>query len=212
MVPVYAVVPSNGRKFLQACLSSLLSQVDKIILVRNAEFQPPRHPRIMVVDWLSDKKLPIHEWWNAGLDTAEKLAGGKPHDVLVCNDDAWVPLGVPQRLSVLMRETSALIASAPHPGTPHRGFLQGRPADSHVLNICGWCFMVRGESGLRADTRFSWWYGDTDLEWRARLAGGVLLAEDCAAANFLPDGHTGIMAEEVARDAVLFAEKWQVQL
>src|SRR2546421_50701 len=27
--------------------------------------------------------------------------------------------------------------------------------------MTGWAFMLRGETGLRFDTRFRWWYGDT---------------------------------------------------
>jgi hypothetical protein len=210
MIPLYAVVPSNGREYLQGCLASLLPQVDVVILVRNADFTPPGHDKIVVIDWMSPKKLPIHEWWNCGLRFAAALAGGQPHDVLICNDDALVPIGVPQRLSEQMRATTAVLASAPHPGSPYRGLQIYRPRDAHILNICGWCFMLRGEAGLRADTRFSWWYGDTDLEWQARESGGALLCPDCMAANLKPDGHTGIMAEEIKADEVLFREKWQL--
>jgi hypothetical protein len=212
MTVIYAVVPSNGRAYLRGCVETLLPQVDHLLLVRNAEFTPPAHRKIIVLDCFSGLKLPIHEWWNCGIDFARGHSFGREHDVLVCNDDSLATAGVARRLSEQMRATTAVMASGPHPGSPHLGLQQGRPQDGHVLSVSGWFFLLRGEAGLRADTRYGWWYGDTDLEWQARERGGVLLLDDCRVPNLRPDGHVAIMAEECARDAVLFAEKWQVQL
>lgn len=212
MTPVYAVVPSNGRAYLRGCVETLLPQVDHLLLVRNAEFDAPVHPKVTVLDCFSGRQLPIHEWWNCGIDYALGHSGGRQHDVLIVNDDSLAPAGVVRRLSGHLRASTAALASGPHPGSPQRGLRAELPDDGHVLNISGWFFMLRGERMLRADTRFGWWYGDTDLEWRARQAGGVFLADDCCVPNLRPDGHTAIMAETCARDAQLFAEKWQVQL
>ena len=212
---IYAVLPSDGRAFLDGCVDALLPEVDHLLLVRNGwfdRFDQARNPKITILDCFSGRQLPIHEWWNCGIDYARGHSRGEHHDVLVCNDDSLAPPGVARRMSERMRRTTAVMASGPHPGSPHRGLQQGRPRDAHVLNVSGWFFMLRGETGLRADTRFGWWYGDTDLEWRARMSGGVLLLDDCVVPNLKPDGHTAIMAETCARDAQLFAEKWQVQL
>ena len=47
----------------------------------------------------------------------------------------------------------------------------------------GYCYMIRGSSGLRLDEGFVWWYGDDDIEWRARIAGGVGLVGGLRAEN-----------------------------
>lgn len=40
--------------------------------------------------------------------------------------------------------------------------------------MIGYAFVVDGQANLRADERFRWWYGDDDLEWQARAAGGTV--------------------------------------
>jgi GT2 family glycosyltransferase len=51
--------------------------------------------------------------------------------------------------------------------------------------MSGWAFMLRGESGLRFDEQFEWWYGDSDLERQVRLAGKQTVCVGGCYANHL---------------------------
>jgi hypothetical protein len=75
--------------------------------------------------------------------------------------------------------------------------------------MCPWAFVVRGELGLRADEKMRWWWGDTDFEWQAIQAGGVLMLPGYTALNTLANSTThGVLAEQAGRDGETFALKW----
>jgi hypothetical protein len=75
--------------------------------------------------------------------------------------------------------------------------------------MCPWAFILRGEVGLRADEKFGWWWGDTDLDWQACAAGGVLLLPGPVPANTLANSTTvGALAEQAGRDGQYFTAKW----
>ena len=107
----------------------------------------------------------IHRWWNTGIDYAQ--ARGATH-VLVMNDDVNIDHDAIPRLLAAMVETGAAIAS---PGDG--GLFIGRDPYWRVLN--GACWLLDLSKGLRPDERFRWWYGDNDLDMRARTEhGGVV--------------------------------------
>lgn len=218
-VPTYAVLPSNGRPCMRGCFDSLIGQVDHLFIIRNGGTGEawPAGPRVTIIDYRSDAKLPIHQWWNAGIAAAARLAAfaGVPEwNTLVVNDDVLAGPGSVAVLAGELRASTADLASPPRPedqqNLPGPLLLKGgelrRPGGG--LWICGWFFLLRGEAGLCADTRFHWWYGDNDLEWQARSGGGALVVPGCGARNQFPGGHDMVMSAETAQDAQLFAQKW----
>lgn len=194
MIPTYAVVPSYGRPCLKQCLDALLPQVDRVFLIQTQPFTPPvAAADLTCLPW-SGAERNISAWWNLGLDAAAADAGGQPHDVLVINDDAIAPPHLTGALSAAMRAGTADLA---YPAVPGREW------------ITGWCFMLRGETGLRADPQFAWWYSDDDLCLQAKAAGGVARAYGCQVTHLYPGGHDqAVMAGRTVADQELYNAKW----
>ncbi|MEU0467300.1 hypothetical protein ABZ215_25135 [Amycolatopsis sp. NPDC006131] len=139
----------------------------------------------------------ISRWWNLGIRRANRLAQ-QDHDatewnIVVLNDDCIVPAGWVSAMSTEMRASSATLA---YPRMWHK--------------ITGYAFMLRGEHQLRADETLVWWYGDDDLEYQARAAGGVAVVATMVDHRH-PDEQTYADPELMAqaeRDAKTFQAKW----
>lgn len=151
-------------------------------LVRNSGLPPEQvvivatRPDVEVplgVVLMSDLDPPnIQRWWNLGIDAA--VARGATA-VAVVNDDVRVTPETLARLHEALRETGAAIASprrVPFPDGLHRGLpLPYEP------RLWGSLWVLNVMSGLRPDPRYVWWYGDNDLDIRARKSGGVVLVD-----------------------------------
>ena len=197
MIPSsYAVVPSYGRECLGECLDALLPQAGRVFLVQTREFAPPvTGDNLTCLPWRGTD-LNISEWWNLGLDAAAQDAAGQPHDVLIINDDAIAPPHLIASLSTAMRAGTAALA---YPAVPGREW------------VTGWCFMLRGETGIRADPQFAWWYSDDDVCLQAKAAGGVARAYGCEVPNLYPGGHDQVMAAHTGADQALYNAKWDYE-
>jgi hypothetical protein len=71
--------------------------------------------------------------------------------------------------------------------------------------------MLRGESELRADERFHWWWCDTDLDWQARARGGTVIARGPVVPNTLPNDFTVNypgLNDRAGQDGLEFTAKW----
>lgn len=109
--------------------------------------------------------LNIHQWWNLGIDHAVEQGADI---VVVANDDISAEPGA-------LRELAAHIEDVPEApmlvwpeDTAH--------AAVRVTGITGYCFALDPKR-IRPDEAFSWWYGEHDLELRARAMqpdGGAL--------------------------------------
>jgi hypothetical protein len=217
MIPVYAVVPSDGRACLQGCLDSLLPQVDLLFLVMNAPFPIMSHPKLIGLPWIGHE-LNIPAWWNVGLKAAALTARGGSRDewdVLVTNDDIIAPSGLVSALSAGLR-SGGVDAADPWRDPAWRGS-SVRPGQADLAypymtgrggHITGECFMLRGESGIMGDERMRWWYCDNDIEYQASGMGGVAIVHDCLVEHLHHGERDGDKVERIALDRAVFAEKW----
>lgn len=197
MIPVCAVVPSYGRECLKDCLASLFPQVDALVLVQTSWFFTEANPKLFCVPWYrEDRELNISEWWNAGLDVASRMFGQPEWNVLVVNDDVIAPPDLAAVLGTALRKGTADLAWPPDPGGRRAGL------------ITGWCFMMRGESGIRADPALRWYHGDDDLYLQAQARGGVISVDGCQVTHRHPGGHDQLMREQIEKDADHFGRKW----
>ena len=125
------------------------------------------------------------------------------------NDDAVPPPGWWDAVSGAMGDTGCAAGFSDIWGTLHAPRPMTRADGDIMTRMCGWAFMLRGEVGLRLDERFRWWWGDTDLDWRAREAGGVVMVPGYPVGNTLANTSTvGALAEQAGRDRAAFIEKW----
>jgi len=178
----YAIILTHNRpQLLQRCLEAIIPQVDRIWIVDNASDPVvARDP-----SWLSDIYiLHIHQqppniaaMWNKAFSTVDlNHAWSRRHqesyDLAVLCDDAIVPAGWFYLVSAGMRKHGAAAAAT---GSVTAPILKTVPDHDIANRMPGWAFMLAGEKHLRADERLKWWWCDTDLDWKARSAGGMVL-------------------------------------
>jgi hypothetical protein len=186
-------------------------------VVIDTGYEPPITD-IDSMDVIRDDAQPpnISRWWNLGLDAVHDVQKWIDADyvVAVLNDDLKIPSGFVQSLADTIKNTGA---AAVYPDQ-HRHFITGKP---HVLihtvaepvslytRMCGYAFALRGSANLRADETLQWWYGDDDLDWRARQAGGSVLVGGLQVEHLCPNQTTvGALAEQAGRDRQTFIDKW----
>jgi hypothetical protein len=78
----------------------------------------------------------------------------------------------------------------------------------HLGNrMVGFAFALRGSDGLRADEAFLWWWGDSDLDRRARARRGVCALGVPTLKHHDPNGYTNRqpeLSEQAGRDRETF--------
>lgn len=213
-----AVIPTRDRHDLLAdCINSVVDQVDRVIVIDNLS-DPPIEPE----PWdgkVGVAALPIDPpnistLWNVGLalaDASARRAGAEAWDIAVLNSDVVLPTGWIGGLSVAMRSTPAVLAYPDqHGGQQQILHTRATPIDLRQ-RITGYAYLLRGETGLRLDEQLAWWYGDDDLDWRAREAGGALLVPGLAVEHRCPNGsmyERPELGEQAGRDRATFQAKW----
>lgn len=135
---------------------------------------PPE--RIIVVRTRPDASIPngcrvvddfgpinIQRWWNAGFDEAKRSGGSA---IVVANDDVMIDPSTIPALHQTMLRSGSTIASPTRSGAESGHYLSVTLPWRPVLVGC--LFMVDLRAGIRADPLFRWWFGDYDLDIRAR--------------------------------------------
>lgn len=226
MIPRYVVVPSHNRpKELKRLVESLVGQCHRIVIVDNASepevsrknFDIPEALKTTIIQ-IDEQPPNISRLWNIGLNTSEedyyytycnKDCVIDTWDVAILNDDAVVPPLWYDYVSENLRASSALTACTDPHGILKQKVIKTKP-DNDVRNrLCGWAFLLRGESKIRLDENLRWWWGDTDLDFRARQSGGMMILPAFAVGNTLANGSTrGVLAKQSGLDRQTFKSKW----
>lgn len=204
---------------LDDLIDSLKEQAYDVIVVANNWQRPDP------AGWLESSGLPvvvaeggddrnISRWWNIGLDLVAQHAGwmgATEWNVLVVNDDVVCPPGFVDTLAERMRATSAVLAYPDQAGG-RQEILHTEAAPVPLSQrITGYAFMLRGESGLRADESMAWWFSDDSLDWEARERGGALLVPGIPVQHRAPDVQTNASPEltaQAGRDRQTFINRW----
>jgi GT2 family glycosyltransferase len=148
--------------------------------------------------------------WNEGIREARNWYGpDRSHEawVAVLNDDAVVPPGWFAAVGTAMTITGAVAGCSG--GTVRHGALGGwhfttNPIDDVAVRLQGWAFIL-GPGDLMADERLQWWFGDTDIDMRARASGGTVIVNGLFVANHRANSTTvGLLAEQAGRDRVTY--------
>lgn len=205
----FAVIPTHSRPLdLLDCLAAIVPQVDEVFVISNraAYTTDLILDRVTVVYCLDDPPN-ISRLWNIGLDAADTYARGAVFDVAVLNDDVVVPPGWFDGIQSHLREHDAVAGSA---ASVQAVVVHRRPGPVNLHHrMQGYAFMLDGSYGLRADEQFQWWFGDDDLEWRARQAGGVVLTPRFHVEHRHPNSTTvGVLADIAGQDRIRFKAKW----
>jgi hypothetical protein len=219
MIPRFAVIPTRDRhELLRDCVTSLLDQIDAVFVIDNLS-DPPIDPiDLSDATWVGalrcDLDPPnIQRLWNIGLQMAEQAAAGAAEwDVVVLNSDVVCPPLFVSTLSREMRSTSAVLAYPDQSGAFPQPLLHTTPGPVDLrTRITGYAYMLRGEAGMTLDDQFGWWYGDDDLDWRCREAGGSLLVPGIPVEHRLPNesmARDPRLPEQAGIDRTTFIAKW----
>lgn len=205
----FAVIPTKDRpKDYFDCMSAIIPQVDGVVVVsHDAPYTYKSLEPEVVIPYHPDVPN-ISVMWNLGLAEASRLAGDAPYDVAVLNDDAIVAPTWFNMVSGMMHDKECKAASANQFTYQHRVFRKAGPI-SLGYRMAGFAFILDGTAGLYLDEQFQWWYGDDDLDWRAREAGGVALVGGVPVEHRHPSTTTvGKLADIAGDDRQRFINKW----
>jgi hypothetical protein len=199
----FAVIPTYGRECLHDCIEAIRPQVDHIFLIGH-NFEPDILPDDCTLIPYNVEVPNISTMWNLGIDAAHELNNFHPSLVAVLNDDAivgpdWffrVEKGILENRAVLgcMSEVDRLYLQTEH--------------SNHLPRLSGFAFIINAAFGIRLDEQFQWWWGDTDLDWQARRAGGLVVVPGEIDHRFPNGTTTGILAEIAGQDRERFIAKW----
>lgn len=211
-VPTYAVIPTYQRwGWLYDCIGSLHNQVEHFIVLDNndVEMQPGEYlPKTTVVPYA--KRPPnISEMWNIGIDFFSTVEDTE-WNILIVNDDVVCPDNLVFTLETALRDSSAALAY-PNQFTDEAILHTVAKPTPFEKKIAGFCFMLRGEQGLRLDESLVWWFGDDDLDWTCRQLGGSYMVPGCRVEHRDPDGNTKrnpLLTAQAVRDQARFKQKW----
>jgi len=150
----FAVIPTHDRpEEFETCYAAIRPQVDHLVVICHGEeaWNYVGNRRAVRTAYKPEGRANISAMWNLGIECAEFL--GFPYDIAILNDDA---IPAPHWFSTIMGRMHSEEANG---ASERRG--PGRDL------IAGWAFMLNGDAGIRADERFSWWYGDDDIQRQA---------------------------------------------
>lgn len=220
-IPRYAVIPTRNRPdHLVSLLRSLEGQCDFVVVIDNASDEPLsdlwlRTQANVDVTIVADDEQPPHLYrmWNKAFDMIDlverQMMRHTAWDVAVFNDDTVIPTCWYDYVAAALRGTSHQPAIACTTGRQHLPILKTQVDGNIATRMTPWAFVMRGELNLRADESMRWWWGDTDLDWQACTAGGVLLLPGYETRNVLANSTThGVLAEQAGHDGRTFAAKW----
>lgn len=214
----FAVVLTHNRPgMLVDCVTAIHTQVDVTLVIDNASTPPVDHATLpssaehrVAVRQVPDQPPNLARLWNLGFDVAANLADGDPWWIAVLCDDALVPPGWVDAVTAAMVDTGAAAGCSNPWGHQHPPRVKTEPDSDLMGRMPGWAFILDGSRGIRADETMKWWFLDTDLDWQARAAGGMVMIGGHPVPNRAPNEYTvGVpgLAEQAGRDRERFAVK-----
>ncbi len=199
---------------LSKLIHQLLEDGVKPIII-DTGYDPPLTDVYGDVDIIRDDVEPrnISRWWNRGLDAAHAVQSfiDEEYVVAILNDDLVLPPGFVSRLaSAIMRHDAAAAYPNQHGWQRDGDFVHRIAAPiSLYRRMTGYAFALRGSKQIRADETLQWWYGDDDIDWKARQRGGSVLVGDLTVQHLLPNSTTvGELATQAGLDRGRFEAIW----
>lgn len=213
---LWAVIPSRDRPVMLANLCRQLNGDGVSVVVIDTGYDPPLtslHDDGDSIEIIRDDAEPpnISRWWNRGLDAVHTVQQwiDQEYIVAVLNDDLVLPPRFVSRLADAIVNHDAAAAYPDQHGFARDYKHEYAGPISLFRRMTGYAFALRGSANFRADEMLQWWYGDDDLDWRAREAGGSVLVGGLKVEHLSPNSTTvGKLAEQAGRDRQTFINKW----
>lgn len=201
---LFMTVPTAGNRshLLEALVEDSALPRERIIII--ATKPGVRGPEGTVT--IEDFDPPnIQRWWNRGIEESQRRGATA---VAVVNDDISLAPETLQSLHERLESTRAAIASPSRPEFPTG--LHKRPLVPYAPRLWGSLWLLRLDSGLRPDPNYVWWYGDNDLDIRARRNHGGVVLVDVEYQHLHPGEGTSASVELQAQ-AAIDAQRFEAQ-
>jgi hypothetical protein len=156
---------------------------------------------------IEDLEAPnIQRWWLKGIEEATRRGASA---VAVLNDDLRINEETLPTLYRSLLETGAAVATPTRPdwGAAHYGSENLHP---YTPVIWGCLWVLNTSSSLRPDPQYVWWYGDSDLDIRARRDLGGIITEDVYFEH-LYSGEGTDRSSSLSKQTLIDAERFEVQ-
>lgn len=203
-------------------LVNQLNRSGTIVVVVDDNSDPPfesaEAASVIRTSRYSNNSVNLSTNWNIGLDYVDfmhRMYGYYPYDyvVAVLNDDLEVPPGFVAELGEAIFEHNVDVAFPDQFGRNASIVDKSPPGQCLDLTtrMTGYAFAIRGNSGLRANERLLWWYGDNSVEMQARAGRGTALVGGLRVDHHDPDGWTNRKSElaaQAGKDRETFKEIW----
>lgn len=217
----YAVILTHNRpEMVIQAIQAISPQVDRVHVVDNASTPPlqvhdgGQWPLNVVLYHNPTQPPNLAKMWNEQLHLIEKIARAAHQSewnvALLC-DDAFAPEGWFEAVQHGMRTTGAVLGCTSAWDGLNQHLLKTEHDGNIFERLVGCAFVMAGEKGLRADESMHWWWCDTDLDWQARKAGGMVICPGPVVLNALPNVWTNVKHELGTRagvDHAAFVAKW----
>lgn len=220
----FAVIAAHNRPtLLAATIEAVGPQVQMVIVVDNAS-DPPTHrddlptgPWVTAIVRVEEQPPNLARNWNIGIDSAlavheasDPAYRGRPF-IAVLNDDAAPPPGWFDAVTQAMRKNGAVVGCSNPWGNLHPARVKNSPDRNLSERMPGWAWVLDPASPVRPDETLRWWWNDTDVDWQARLAGGMVMVGGYCVPNAQPNHwttHRPELAAQAREDGATFAAKW----
>lgn len=195
----FAVIPTYGRPCLSDCIAAILPQVDEILIIGHNVMPSGLPDNCYVIPYFVEEPPNISTMWNLGIKSAHQNCL-----VAILNDDAIVPPDWFEKVSTAMAETGSVVGCMSDVAKIHHQTFNS----PHLPRMEGYAFILDTSHGIMLDEQFHWWWGDTDLDWQARWAGGTVIVPGTIEHRYPNGTTTGILAEIAGQDRERFIQKW----
>jgi hypothetical protein len=224
----YAVILTHNRpELLRQTWEAIGPQVDMVIIIDNASDPPVNFEDYHGETWrtavvaIPDQPPNLANLWNRGISQTMLMYATQrgpigetlsPYIAFLC-DDAPPPAGWFEAVTAAMAETGAVVGCSDPWNSMPAGTCRLKTDHSGGLGerMPGHAWILDPISPIRADETMRWWWCDTDIDWQARLAGGMVMVGGFPVHNIHPNDFTTRrpeLGQQAGEDGLTFAAKW----
>jgi hypothetical protein len=223
----FAVILTHNRpELLRQTWQAIGSQVDMVIIIDNASDPPVDFEEYHGDPWLTaviaipDQPPNLAYLWNVGIAQSTLMYGaqrdfetaGSLHIAFLC-DDAPPPAGWFEAVTAAMAETGAVVGCSDPWNSMPAGTCRLKTDHGGGLGerMPGHAWILDPVSTVRPDETMRWWWCDTDIDWQARQAGGMVMVGGFPVHNVHPNDFTTRrpeLGQQAGEDGLTFVAKW----
>lgn len=187
------ILSHNRQELLNQVIAAIGPQVEMVIVIDNASDPPIQVEagqdwRTVVIP-IPDQPPNLARFWNVGIKVALEMAtpGEQPYIAFLC-DDAVVPAGWFAAVTEAMANTGAVVGCGV--GDMPLGHARVKTSvDGAIMErMTGHAWILDPVSPVRPDESMLLWWCDTDIDWQARTAGGMVSVGGYPVPNIHPSG------------------------